>query len=140
MALESTAKQIAERLGSARLSARDGRSFELVLTELREVRPRAGWLRFALTVRDEDGQPARTPLMAGIISGGGRGVMPWFEGRINPWLESANGYQLDGRAAGLEAELIGILGKLIPPGGHLMIEYESAGQSETHRENVVILG
>jgi hypothetical protein len=134
MALKSTARQIAERLGSGRLSARDGRVFELVLTELREVRSRAGWLRFALTLSDENGQPARSPLMAGIVSGGGRGIMPWFEGRINPWLELAQGYQLDVRAQGLEAGLISLLGELIPSGGHLMIEYESPGQSETHRE------
>jgi hypothetical protein len=134
MALESTAKQIAERLGSSRLPGRDGRIFELAITELREVRPRAGWLRFALTIRDENEQPALTSLMIGIISGGGRGVMPWIEGRINPWLELANGQGLDGRAAGLEAGIISLIGALIPAGGHLMIEYESREQNQTHRE------
>lgn len=134
MELDSTAKQIAERLGDGRLRARDGRSFELVIMDLREVRPRAGWLRFALAIRDADRLPAQTPLMTGIISGGGRGVMPWIEGRIDPWLELADGQRFDARAAGLEAELIRLIGTLIPAGGHLMIEYESQGQSETHRE------
>jgi hypothetical protein len=134
LASEPIAKQIAQRLGSARLSAKDGRAFELVLIELREVRPRAGWLRFVLTVRDEGGQPARTPLMTGLISGGGRGVMPWCEGRIYPWLEFANGERFDARESGLEAELIRLIGSLVPAGGHLMLEYESPGQSETHRE------
>jgi hypothetical protein len=134
MTSEPKAKQIADLLGSGRLSAQGGRSFELALTELREVRPRTGWLRFALSVCDENGQPARTPLMTGIISGGGRGVMPWLEARIYPWLELANGERFDGRTAGLEAGLIKLIGTVVPAGGHLMLEYESPGQSETHRE------
>ena len=134
MTTEPIAKQIAARLGSGRLDANGGSVFELVLSELHEVRPRAGWLRFALTLRDEDGQPARTPLITGLISGGGRGVMPWFEGRIYPWLELANGDRYDTREAGLEAELIKLIGSLVPAGGHLMLEYESPGQSATHRQ------
>ncbi|MBV8358448.1 MAG: DUF1122 family protein [Deltaproteobacteria bacterium] len=134
MSSQPIAKQIVERLGSGRLRAKGGRAFELVLIELQEVRLRAGWLRFALTVRDENGQPARTSLMTGLISGGGRGVMPWCEGRIYPWLEFANEERFDAREAGLEAELISLMGSLIPAGGHLMLEYESPGQTETHRE------
>jgi hypothetical protein len=130
----SVARQIADQLASNRLLTPDGRTFELVLRELQEVRPRTGWLRFALTVRDERGQPAPTPLMTGIISGGGRGVMPWLEARLYPEIELADGKRFDGRAAGLEAGLIMLIGTLIPAGGHLMIEYESPGQSETHRE------
>ena len=134
MTSEPIAIQIAKRLGSGRLSAKGGRAFELVLTELQQVRLRAGWLKFVLTTRDENGPPARTPLMTGLISGGGRGVMPWCEGRIFPWVEFANGEQFDAREAGFEAELISLIGSLIPAGGHLMLEYESPGQSETHRE------
>lgn len=134
MPSEPIAKQIAERLGSGRLSTKGGRAIELVLIELQEVRLRAGWLRFALTIRGHDGQPARTPLMTGLISGGGRGVMPWCEGRICPWVEFANGERFDAREAGLEAGLISLIGSMVPAGGHLMLEYESPGQSETHRE------
>jgi len=131
---EPIAKQIAERLGSGLLTAKGERAFELALIELQEVRLRAGWLRFALTVRDEGGQAARTPLMTGLISGGGRGVMPWCEGRIYPWVEFINHERFDTRQTGLEAELIRLIGSLVPAGGHLMLEYESPGQSETHRE------
>jgi hypothetical protein len=134
VALDSNAKQIAERLAGGCLSAHGGPTFELVMTDLREVRPRAGWLRFALTVRDDTGLPARTPLMTGIISGGGRGVMPWIEGLLNPFLELADGHRFDGREAGIEAELLSLIGALIPAGGHLMIEYESPAQNQTHRE------
>jgi hypothetical protein len=128
------AKQIAQRLGNGRLTAKGRRTFELVLLELKEVRPRAGWIRFALTVRDQHKVPARTSLMTGLISGGGRGVMPWCEGCIYPSLEFANGERFNAREEGLEAELITLIGSLIPQGGHLMIEYETPGQSETHRE------
>jgi len=130
---EPIAQQIAQRLGNGSLVAQGGRVFELAFVELKEVRLRAGWLRVAITVRDKEGQPALTPLMTGLISGGGRGVMPWCEGRICPWLEFANGEQFDAREAGLEAELITLIGSLLPPGGHLMLEYESPGQTETHR-------
>lgn len=130
---QSIARQIAEKLAGSRLPAQGGRSFELVITELREVRPRAGWLRIALTVRDENGQPAQSSLMTGIISAGGRGVMPWLEVRINPEIELGGG-RLDGRAIGLEPALISLIGTLVPAGGHLMIEYESPAQRETHRE------
>jgi hypothetical protein len=60
--------------------------------------------------------------------------MPWFEGRVCPTVEFAQGEQLDARKAGLEAELIQLLGGLVPAGGHLMLEYESPGQGDTHRE------
>ena len=70
----------------------------------------------------------------GIVSGGGRLVMPWFELRIFPTVDLADGSIFDGRAEGLEAGFINLIGELVPPGGHLMIEYESPGQSETHTE------
>ena len=60
--------------------------------------------------------------------------MPWCEGRIYPWVEFAKGERFDAREAGLEAGLIGLIGSLVPAGGHLMLEYESPGQTETHRE------
>jgi hypothetical protein len=128
------AKEPVERLGHSRLCARDGRPFELILSGVREIQHRGGWLRFELTLREPGSQPALTPFLGGIISGGGRGVMPWLEGRLYPSLDIANGQQFDARGAGLEAELIKLIGTLIPAGGHLMIEYESPGQNETHRE------
>jgi hypothetical protein len=131
---EPIAKQIATRLGNSQLHDTGGRVFRLELRDLREVRPRAGWFQFSLALRDSDGQASRTPIMAGIVSGGGRGVMPWFEGRVYPTVEFAQGEQLDARKAGLEAELIQLLGGLVPAGGHLMLEYESPGQGDTHRE------
>jgi hypothetical protein len=72
--------------------------------------------------------------MSGIVSGGGRGVKPWFECRFHPEATMADGAMLDVRECGLEAALIDRLGELVPDGGHLMVEYESPGQSMTHAE------
>jgi hypothetical protein len=133
-ASEPLGKQIAGQLGSGVLRDISGRIFQLYLAELAEVRLRAGWFRFSLALRDSNGTLSQTPLMVGIVSGGGRGVMPWFEGRINPQVQLAGGAQLDARTAGLESALIELIGTLVPAGGHLMLEYESPGQTETHRE------
>src|SRR5260370_33564440 len=72
--------------------------------------------------------------MTGLVSGGGRLVMPWFEGRLFPTVEMADGTTIDARAQGLEAAFVDLLGNLVQPGGHLMIEYESSGQPEKHAE------
>lgn len=87
-----------------------------------------------VALADANGTPSKTPLMTGIVSGGGRGVMPWFECRLYPELTMADGAVLDARASRLEAALIDRLGELVPEGGHLMVEYESPGQTETHSE------
>jgi hypothetical protein len=60
--------------------------------------------------------------------------MPWLEVRINPDIELAGGERLSGREMGLEPALINLIGTLVPAGGHLMVEYESPAQRETHRE------
>ncbi|HKV54061.1 MAG TPA: DUF1122 family protein [Candidatus Binataceae bacterium] len=128
------AGQIAEKLNDFELRGGDGSRFGLALRELYPVRARAGWLRFVLDLRDPQHGQSVTPLMTGFISGGGRGVMPWVEGRIYPAIDFAGGETFDARAAGLEGELIHVIGDLLPAGGHLMLEYESPGQGETHRE------
>jgi hypothetical protein len=43
------------------------------------------------------------------------------------------GERLDLAARGLDRRLFRLLGQLIPPGGHLMVEYESEGQRLTQR-------
>src|SRR5579863_1444756 len=130
---EPAAKQIADQINGAEVRGSDRRAYRLIVTELTPVRPRAGWYHLVVAV-DSNGETSRTSLMIGIVSGGGRGVMPWFEARIYPTLDFADRSTLDARAAGLEAAIIDLMGTLIPPGGHIMIEYESPGQSLTHRE------
>lgn len=131
---QPAAKALAERIGAGAIRTVSGKIYRLALRDIKPVRPRVGWIYLAVAVRGDDGESSRTPLMMGIVSGGGRGVMPWIEGRIYPSVEFADGSILDARATGLEAGLVNLIGELIPPGGHLMIEYESPGQEDTHAE------
>jgi hypothetical protein len=130
---ETAAGRLAAQLDGALLRA-SGADYRLALTALKPVQRRAGWLYFALALDEPTASAAQTPFVRGIVSGGGRGVSPWFEMRLYPTVTTADGGTLDARAAGLEAEFIKLIGRLIPPGGHLMIEYESPGQSATHAE------
>lgn len=132
--VEPAAKRIADKIDGARLNGANRQVYRLAITDLKPVGPRAGWYYHAVAVCDRGGAPSRTPLMMGIVSGGGRGVMPWFEVRLYPTVEMADGVVVDMRAAGVEAAMVDLIGTLIPAGGHMMIEYESPGQSQTHRE------
>ena len=125
---------MAARIDNAPLEGNDSRAYRLSLVELKPVRPRAGWFHLIVAIAREKAMASRTPLAMGIVSGGGRLVMPWFELRIYPTVELADGSTLDARGVGLEAGFINLIGELIPPGGHLMIEYESPGQTATHAE------
>jgi hypothetical protein len=131
---EPAAKRLASQIEGAELRGADSGVYKLAMVELKPVRPRAGWFHLIVAIRQRDGATSRTPLMVGLVSGGGRGVMPWFECRLYPTVEFADGGTLDARAIGLEAALVDLLGTLVPPGGHLMIEYETPGQNETHTE------
>ena len=131
---EPAAKRIAAYLDGREIGSGDAPRWRLAVIDLKPVGPRAGWLYFAVAIRRADGPPSRTPLLIGLASGGGRGVSPWFEGRLFPEVELADGTVLDARAASLEAAAVNLLGEAIPPGGHLMIDYETPGQAGTHEE------
>jgi hypothetical protein len=130
---EPAAKRLAAKI-EGRVLTGEGGDHRLVVSDLKPVRPRVGWLYIAISLCDAAGRSSKSPLMMGLISGGGRWVMPWVECRIYPDVEWVDGTILDVRARGLEAALINLMGELIPPGGHLMVEYESPGQAETHAE------
>ncbi len=106
-------------------------AFSLVVSEARPIQPRAGWLRVEIALRDQSGAVSSSPIATGIVSSGGRGAKQWIEGRLFPIVSFANRDALDARAIGLEAKLVRVLAGLIPPGGHLMLDYESEGQEET---------
>jgi hypothetical protein len=110
--------------------------FHLKITGVRPVRPRAGWLYVDIGVVDEQGEVSATHLVTAIVSGGGRGVRQWVECRIFPTIQFSNGRNVDAREHRLEAEVIRLLGRLIPAGGHLMIDYDSGGQDLTLAELV----
>ncbi|MGH7908175.1 MAG: DUF1122 family protein [Candidatus Binataceae bacterium] len=107
--------------------------FRLSLDGFRPIRARAGWFHIEMGLAGGDGRIGG-PIMTAIVSGGGRGVRPWIECRFFPHIESEDGERLDLKAGRFEARLIKILGRLIPSGGHLMVDYESAGQERTFDE------
>lgn len=125
---------LAAQVDNHQLIDRDGRRWRLKVTSLRPVRPRAGWYYLTVALVGADGAASLSPLMTGIMSGGGRGVRPWCECRLYPEVRTADGATLDARAARLEAALVSRLGAILPAGGHLMVEYESPGQERTHAE------
>jgi hypothetical protein len=130
----SPALEIARRLDGSKLRVGDRGTWRIVVTSADPVRPRVGWFHLTVALADANGTASKTPIMTGIVSGGGRGVRPWFECRFYPVVTMPDGTTLDARARGLEAALIDRLGELVPGGGHLMVEYESPGQSMTHAE------
>jgi hypothetical protein len=114
----------------------DGRSvgtYTLRLGRLNSVKARAGWFHLEVGVNDSKGA-LYGPLMVGVVSGGGRGVEPWFECRLHPRIYADRNKPLDARNEGLETAIINLLGEIVPPGGHLMVDYENPGQEETFAE------
>ncbi len=110
--------------------------FSLTVTGVRPVRPRIGWLYADIGLADPDGLASSSHFVTAIVSGGGRGVKQWVECRIFPQVEFSDGRIVDARALGLEARMVGLFGKLIPAGGHLMVDYDSGGQDLTLAELV----
>jgi hypothetical protein len=116
-----------------RLSRSRINRWRLTLDEVRPLRARVGWFHITVGLADDDGRRVGGPVMTAIVSGGGRGVKPWIECRLYPEVR-AGGRTIEARAEGIEDELIAIMGAAIPPGGHLMIDYESGGQEQTFNE------
>lgn len=118
----------------ARIDGAAMAGFRLRVASQRPIRARSGWIGVTVGLCDGRDRPSLSPFVVGIVSGGGRGVSPWIECRILPVVEFEGDGALDIRELGLEEKLIAHLGRSIPPGGHLMVDYESAGQELTMRE------
>jgi hypothetical protein len=105
---------------------------------MRPLKARAGWVYIQVRLRDNrKGALSTSPIMTAIVSGGGRGVKPWVECRLFPAVAFAAGKSIDARGLGVEEGIVEWLGQFIPPGGHLMIDYENPGQEETFDELVM---
>jgi hypothetical protein len=130
--MQITGKSRAEVMAE-RIDGRSVRSFTLRVTSLKPLKERAGWFHIEVGVADRQGT-VYGPLMTGIVSGGGRGVQPWFECRIYPRVDAPQSKPLDARSKGLEKAIIDVIGEIVPPAGHLMIDYEAPGQEETFAE------
>ena len=91
---------------------------------------------FLLSHRDEVGEP---PVVIGLYSSGPYPSYNWVEvislaEHITfPSSTKGEGRMLDIRHTGLDRELLKRIADLIPPGGHMMIEYDSPEQRETAR-------
>ncbi len=118
---------------ATRLKRRANQRWRLSLDEVRPLRDRVGWFFISIGITTGKARHHGGPAMTAIVSSGGRGVKPWIEARFHPTIE-INGGTMRTRDDGIEDELIAIMGEVIPPGGHLMIDYESAGQEMTMAE------
>ena len=112
----------------------DGRKLGVHWLRLAAVRAgeKSGWTRFELVVSDEKGE-FTPPVIEGVYSAGGRGVLPWievlaYEPRLRRGEET-----LDLATGGLDRELFTALAELIPPGGHLMVGCETPPHHDTYQ-------
>ncbi|UCH86074.1 MAG: DUF1122 family protein [Dehalococcoidia bacterium] len=89
---------------------------------------------FQVFLRLADGRLSGEPLLLGLHNSGRYPAYNWID--VIRYEDSAvfeNGERLDLAADGLDRRLFRLLGQFIPPGGHLMVEYESEGQRPTER-------
>jgi len=86
-----------------------------------------GAVYFQAFLRLADGRLSAEPLLLGLHNSGRYPAYNWID--VIRYEDSA---AFEG-GEGLDRRLFRLLGQLIPPGGHLMVEYESEGQRPTER-------
>jgi hypothetical protein len=97
---------------------------------------RVGATYFQLVLRDGSGRESQ-PVLQGLSNNGEYPAYNWFEVTFfQPRValiatETARAAFVDLREAGLEEPLFKRLADLLPPGGHLMVQYDSPEQEET---------
>ena len=88
---------------------------------------------FRLYLMDATGRLGHQPLAEGLHNSGPFPALNWLELiRYNPRVEF-DSEELELAAHGLDRRLFSLLGRLLPPGGHLMVEYESPSHKATER-------
>lgn len=93
-----------------------------------------GAVYFQAFLRLADGRLSDEPLLLGLHNSGRYPAYNWID--VIRYEDSATfeaTERLDLAAGGPDRRLFRLLGQLIPPGGHLMVEYESEGQRPTER-------
>jgi hypothetical protein len=89
---------------------------------------------FQAFLRLADGRLSGEPLLVGLHNSGRYPAYNWIDViRYEGIATFADDERLDLAARGLDRRLFRLLGQLVPPGGHLMVEYESEGQRLTER-------
>jgi len=93
-----------------------------------------GAFYFQAFLRLADGRLSNDTVLLGLHNSGRYPAYNWIDViRYEDSVSLEGGERLDLAARGLDRRLFRLLGQLIPPGGHLMVEYESEGQRPTER-------
>ncbi|MFQ5663365.1 MAG: DUF1122 family protein [Terriglobia bacterium] len=93
---------------------------------------KSGWTRFHLVLEGKQGEFV-PPVVEAIYSAGGRGVLPWIEVLAYQPKLRRSVEALELAAHGWDVTLFTALGKLIPPGGHIMVGCETPPHQETYQ-------
>lgn len=88
---------------------------------------------FQLFLLDPDGCLSEEPIALGLHSSGRFPAYNWIELARYQGEPSLHGRTLSLARRGLDRRLFRALSSLVPPGGHLMVEYESASQRQSER-------
>ncbi|MDO8616929.1 MAG: DUF1122 family protein [Dehalococcoidia bacterium] len=115
----------------SRLAARPLGDYRLLV--LLGPKNNVGSRYFQLFLVDREGRLADRPLALGLYSSGPFPAYNWVELIQYHPLLSVDAQALDLPALGLDLPLFLMLSELVPPGGHLMVEYDSPGQQTTER-------
>lgn len=120
-----------------------------VRVDIKPLRSRQGWAHFFLYLEDQrertsslegpNGKWIPTPVLQGIHSRGGKGVIGWIEvGDYHPVIQfhgSGNFSEtLTLSENKIDQQIFNLLSEVIPPGGHLMFVYEVFYESPFHQE------
>ncbi|MBI5577393.1 MAG: DUF1122 family protein [Deltaproteobacteria bacterium] len=126
-----------------RPSSLEGRTLGDYTISVKDEKPlrRIGWTGFRLFLQRPDSRHCTGPVIEGIHSSGGKGVKPWLDIEYREDVDFSEGEAtregISLRRLGLDADLFGTLERLIPPGGHIMVSYETDGA--IHRETLRLL-
>jgi hypothetical protein len=93
---------------------------------------------FQLFLADEQGRLAQEALALGLHNSGRYPAFNWVELTRYESIQRFDGDALDLAECGLDLPLFEMLSNLVPPGGHIMVEYDSPGQRASER--VLTLG
>jgi hypothetical protein len=104
-------------------------AYELVVC----LRPRnrVGARYFQVYLKTDKGEVSRQPVIIGLYNKGKYPSYNWVEITLFSPQVSVGKQALDITAKGLTQQLFQYLADLIPPGGHLMVEYDSPEHQET---------
>ena len=86
-----------------------------------------------LLLLDSAGRMSEEPVAIGLHNSGPYPGYNWAEVIRYAPTPLVGGERADLRALGLEEPLFQVLSGLVPPGGHLMVEYDSPAQKESER-------